>query len=191
MGSIPVRVTKTRQTPLVGVCLVFAPAYGHRTQHLPRFWSPLCLFAGAVLAYLQVHGFVSPAQPSGSLLTRGKRGDIEAKPQIPVSDTPRGCLPCFGDPYEISFSLCNLDFTIHSIFIKLFFLLTNIVEYAIIILVRKYPENTIRWRLLPLIGNADSFCLPERGGDADVRYLGIAVPVRRIHHSSFDIHRQS
>ena len=35
------------------------------------------------------------------------------------------------------------------------------------------------------------FCLPERGGDADVRYLGIAVPVRRIHHSSFDIHRQS
>ena len=27
-------------------------------------------------------------------------------------------------------------------------------------------RNTIRWRLLPLIGEADSFCLPGRGGDA-------------------------
>ena len=68
---------------------------GNQAGQLPCFDRPLCLFAGAVFAYLQVHGFVSPAQPSGSLLTRGKRGDIEAKPQIPVSDTPRGCLPCF------------------------------------------------------------------------------------------------
>ena len=30
---------------------------------------------------------------------------------------------------------------------------------------------------------------PQRGGDADVHFLGIAVLVRRIHHSSFDIHR--
>ena len=68
-------------------------------------------------------------------------------------------------------------------------ILTNIVEYAIIISVRRYPENTIRWRLLPLIGNADSFCLPERGGDAHVRYLGAVVPVRRIFNSTFDLHR--
>ncbi len=29
----------------------------------------------------------------------------------------------------------------------------------------KHPEKAIRWRLLPLTGNADSFCLLERGGD--------------------------
>ena len=40
-------------------------------------------------------------------------------------------------------------------------------------------------------GNADSFCLPERGGDADVRYMGIAVPARRIHNSTSYLHRQS
>ena len=38
-------------------------------------------------------------------------------------------------------------------------------------------------------GNADSFCLPERGGDAHVRYLGAVVPVRRIPNSTFDLHR--
>ena len=52
-------------------------------------------------------------------------------------------------------------------------------------------EHHTRWRLLPLIGNADSFCLPERGGDADVRYLGIAVSVRRTYNFDINIHRQS
>ncbi len=36
---------------------------------------------------------------------------------------------------------------------------------------------------------ADSFCLPEGGGDAHVRYLGAIVPVRRIFSSTFDLHR--
>ena len=55
---------------------------------------------------------------------------------------------------------------------------------------RKTPgECHIRWRLLPLIGNADSFCLPERGGDAHVCYLGAVVPVRRIFNSASDLHR--
>ena len=35
------------------------------------------------------------------------------------------------------------------------------------------------------------FCLPERGGDADVRYLGNAVPACRIHNGTSDLHRQS
>ena len=40
-----------------------------------------------------------------------------------------------------------------------------------------------------LFGDADSFCLPERGGDAHVRYLGAVVPVRRIFNSASDLHR--
>ena len=52
---------------------------------------------------------------------------------------------------------------------------------------RKHPERAIRWRLLPLIGNADSFCLPERGGDANVRYLGVVIPACRIHNIAFNI----
>ena len=35
------------------------------------------------------------------------------------------------------------------------------------------------------------FCLPERGGDADVCDLGNAVPVYRAYNFDFNIHRQS
>ena len=43
-----------------------------------------------------------------------------------------------------------------------------------------------------LTGTQILFCLPEkRGGDADVRYMGIAVPARRIHNSTSYLHRQS
>ena len=35
------------------------------------------------------------------------------------------------------------------------------------------------------------FCLPERGGDANVRYLGIAVPLCRTYNFDTNIHRQS
>ena len=51
-----------------------------------------------------------------------------------------------------------------------------------------YPERAIRWRLLPLIGNADSFCLPERGGGDYVRDLGAVVPVRRTYYSTIELH---
>ena len=43
--------------------------------------------------------------------------------------------------------------------------------------------------VVPLIGNADSFCLPERGGGDYVRDLGAVVPVRRTYYSTTNIHR--
>ena len=69
------------------------------------------------------------------------------------------------------------------------YILTFIVVYGRIYSVLQVPvEHHIRWRLLPLIGNADSFCLPERGGDANVRYVGAVVLACRTHYSTFNIH---
>ena len=55
--------------------------------------------------------------------------------------------------------------------------------------IERFPERAIRWRLLPLIGDADSFCLPERGGDANVRYVGAVVLACRTHYSAIELLR--
>ena len=48
------------------------------------------------------------------------------------------------------------------------------------------------WRLLPTnLGEADSFCLPRKGGDANVRDLGAFAPFRKLHYCFADLHRQS
>ena len=71
------------------------------------------------------------------------------------------------------------------------FILTFVVVCGIIFSVLKVPvEHQNGGGCFPY-GNADSFCLPERGGDADVRYMGIAVSVRRTYNFDINIHRQS
>ena len=59
-----------------------------------------------------------------------------------------------------------------------FYILTMVKKCAII--------RTVA--VVPLIGNADSFCLPERGGGDYVRDLGAVVPVRRTYYSTTNIH---
>ena len=68
-------------------------------------------------------------------------------------------LVCFRIRYR--FNVTSVFSSFHT-----FSVLTNRKVDAIIDVRREPSESAIRWRLLPLIGNADLFCLPERGGDA-------------------------